>query len=849
MLRVTFPALLLFIVAGHALVQDVLDSADVGVQKCEFQGQLGQDRVRLYVFLTACVDPSPLDNNISTNSSSSNDGSSNEQPNFFLSGSAFMLLLDRPVTTTQHQQPLGTLLWAAHNQSKDTAAEMEPSGGVASAPRVIREALLEAARRLAKGTDQILAVRSLWSGKQYGIRLSYREPENWIINPSLRREPGRLSAEISLDPAELYAVAGSNSNLNSGSIAETDITVRRLLRTAAGNAAATGSSVTSAAAAPAFEVLAAGFEGACAYTPMLGNRRPLAARKAKSPSSSSASAGASSADPGDTAAPGAPACAWLDPDRIAYDNNLFNQWRAVQKATVTPASTKGSKRWRHKGWNLSRGKVKVSPPPPPPPPSPPPPVSSSAPPAYMVVSSYFNLDPYDFITLLRHHIEYHAALGVQRHLVYIEEGEEALAADPRVTALVAAGRLEVVRWRELPAFPLPGSSGGVRHPYANQILIYQHALLTLWHEAAVVAVADLDEFLLTSQPLSLELALLFCSPRGSHPPGALWVPRRAVLCTTCLTAAAAEAAVRQSPAGDAAAAAATGPTSRSSLVSSRQQGILLPARSAASSSSSSSSPQPLLPSWLRPRPQVQVVMAQLQAGLRNATLAAAAAALERALWLTDSNSSSAAAAAAAAAAAVSTAANAAGGDVSASAAAPFSAGSGTPKDSRSRSSSTSSKMDASPRPANRYQHPLEHYRHWREGWHHKSLLYSHVVSYFGVHMAFSGDPRVRPHTISRSGCAVWAHVETQLGPRGRGGAGSSNAAAGSGGAGSSSQSETTSSSNRNGVTGSRSNGNGGGGSGDGGGGREVRVTAVEQRYYWALERVVGRPIPRVQYKG
>lgn len=82
----------------------------------------------------------------------------------------------------------------------------------------------------------------------------------------------------------------------------------------------------------------------------------------------------------------------------------------------------------------------------------------------------------------------HGATGVGRHLVYVEEGEEGLAADGRVAALMAAGRLELVRWSELPVFNLPaaaaapqdgtetGTSGAGgsdegprRHPYASQV--------------------------------------------------------------------------------------------------------------------------------------------------------------------------------------------------------------------------------------------------------------------------------------------------------------------------------------------------------------------------------------------
>eukprot|EP00198_Chlamydomonas_reinhardtii_P001919 XP_001691255.1 predicted protein [Chlamydomonas reinhardtii] len=243
---------------------------------------------------------------------------------------------------------------------------------------------------------------------------------------------------------------------------------------------------------------------------------------------------------------GAPRCAWLDPERQVYDVAKLEAWREKQRVSAALAAAK-KRKGKDRGAVAASGRA--SPPPPPPAPRT---GTGARPPAYVVVSPFFGLAPGDFVTLLLRHVEYHAQLGVGRHLVYVEEGEEGLAADGRVAALMAAGRLELVRWSELPVFNLPaaaaapqdgtetGTSGAGgsdegprRHPYASQILTYNHALLALWHEAAVVAVLDLDEFLVTSSPQSLEAAMRACSPRGRYPPGALWVPRRSLLCTDC----------------------------------------------------------------------------------------------------------------------------------------------------------------------------------------------------------------------------------------------------------------------------------------------------------------------------
>lgn len=57
--------------------------------------------------------------------------------------------------------------------------------------------------------------------------------------------------------------------------------------------------------------------------------------------------------------------------------------------------------------------------------------------------------------------------GVDRHIIYVEDGVEELAAEPRLGQLVRSGRVEVVAWREMPRVLRPGTSE--RHPYANQV--------------------------------------------------------------------------------------------------------------------------------------------------------------------------------------------------------------------------------------------------------------------------------------------------------------------------------------------------------------------------------------------
>eukprot|EP00198_Chlamydomonas_reinhardtii_P005248 XP_001694584.1 predicted protein [Chlamydomonas reinhardtii] len=104
--------------------------------------------------------------------------------------------------------------------------------------------------------------------------------------------------------------------------------------------------------------------------------------------------------------------------------------------------------------------------------------------SYMIISPFFGLPAGEYASLLLQHMRYHDVLGVRRYL-----------------ALVSAGRLRLVYWQELPSF-MDGNRKQ-RHPYASQILIYNHGLLALWPELAVAAIADVDEYLVTPQPTTM----------------------------------------------------------------------------------------------------------------------------------------------------------------------------------------------------------------------------------------------------------------------------------------------------------------------------------------------------------
>ncbi|KAG2454113.1 hypothetical protein HYH02_001152 [Chlamydomonas schloesseri] len=155
-------------------------------------------------------------------------------------------------------------------------------------------------------------------------------------------------------------------------------------------------------------------------------------------------------------------------------------------------------------------------------------------PSYMVVSPFFGLPASEYASLLLHHMRYHDVLGVRRYLVYVEAGASALAADSRVQAAVAGGRLRLVLWEEVPHFLEQDT--GRRHPYASQSLVYNHGLLALWHELAVAAIADVDEYLVTPERTTLAQVLEGCAEAGTPPAASLQVTRRVGYCTGCVDA-------------------------------------------------------------------------------------------------------------------------------------------------------------------------------------------------------------------------------------------------------------------------------------------------------------------------
>lgn len=250
--------------------------------------------------------------------------------------------------------------------------------------------------------------RSPRTGRVYDLRLTYREPDRWRYNPSLRREPGRLYGKLLLDPGDLAALRGVGTDQPP---------------------------TTNGQRLPVFQVRAYGFNGTCDFSPGYSGRRRVEVLASATPplqqpsawqdesdrgqgASQLVSAAAAASEPetgtrqlqqvqqqtlDDNVPPGgAPVCAWLRPERLLHQREVLAAWRERQRL---------ARKARYQKFK----------PPPPPPPAPLAAngtgllpgfnASARAVPTYIALSPFFNMSAYDYVTLLKRHVEYHAAMG------------------------------------------------------------------------------------------------------------------------------------------------------------------------------------------------------------------------------------------------------------------------------------------------------------------------------------------------------------------------------------------------------------------------------------------------------
>ena len=123
-----------------------------------------------------------------------------------------------------------------------------------------------------------------------------------------------------------------------------------------------------------------------------------------------------------------------------------------------------------------------------------PPISSdAAKEVWMVMSPFYNLPIEVMAVLLHHHLKYHTSIGVRKVVLYLRpETIFALAHHPRVAPWILSNHLLLVLWEK---YPLRKDL-----PHFDQRLIFGHALLAFTGHSVLLAMVDLDEYLVSPQP-------------------------------------------------------------------------------------------------------------------------------------------------------------------------------------------------------------------------------------------------------------------------------------------------------------------------------------------------------------
>jgi len=152
-----------------------------------------------------------------------------------------------------------------------------------------------------------------------------------------------------------------------------------------------------------------------------------------------------------------------------------------------------------------------------------------------LMSPFFGQPASSYVSNLVWHIRWHQALGVDRHMLYVVEQMTALVMDPRVQDLVAKGRLQLVLWDALAHHENERFRRQKQDLYAHQVIIYNHGVLANWLGSTVVAVADVDEFLMTPRPgMTVQQVMQECGAAAppDQPLAVLQVRRYDAYCTS-----------------------------------------------------------------------------------------------------------------------------------------------------------------------------------------------------------------------------------------------------------------------------------------------------------------------------
>ncbi|GAX82257.1 hypothetical protein CEUSTIGMA_g9685.t1 [Chlamydomonas eustigma] len=120
-----------------------------------------------------------------------------------------------------------------------------------------------------------------------------------------------------------------------------------------------------------------------------------------------------------------------------------------------------------------------------------------------LLSPFYGSGVSAYASVLAWHIAWHQKFGVDIYILYVTRQMTELLENPMIQMLVQRGWLKLVLWRDMP-IPKQGT------PYAHQVIIYNHGALSLMDEDSLVIVADLDEYFLTPEPVSIHQVMSKC---------------------------------------------------------------------------------------------------------------------------------------------------------------------------------------------------------------------------------------------------------------------------------------------------------------------------------------------------
>lgn len=123
---------------------------------------------------------------------------------------------------------------------------------------------------------------------------------------------------------------------------------------------------------------------------------------------------------------------------------------------------------------------------------------------YFVMSSFYNSPPNGSYALaaqlLVHHVRHHLKMGLAGDIIYVQHHYASqLLKNSEVAEYVRKGQLEIIVWDSL------AQVTGLH--YSDQHLQYSHSMLEHWGENVHLIIADVDEFLVASEPKNISSIL------------------------------------------------------------------------------------------------------------------------------------------------------------------------------------------------------------------------------------------------------------------------------------------------------------------------------------------------------